>query len=309
MFERLPPLSSLRAFEAVARHASFTRAARELHVTQSAVSHQIRGLEDYWGIALFKRSRRSVVLTESGSALAPVVRDGLSRISEAVQRLREEQEGGALRVSLLQSFAVRWLLPRLPEFTARHPAVQVWLSTTSEAVDFARDDADVAIRLGRGGGKGLHSTPLFLEKAFPVCNPAYRDAMGVLHGPRDLLEQPVIQVIAEARGLGWTDWFAAAGLPGAEPGGGPRFSDSGLAMQAALDGQGIALGRVALALDDLIAGRLVRLFDIDCSSDAAYHLVCPEGQQQKRKIVAFRSWLVERAGETQSAYRRLTATG
>ena len=142
-----------------------------------------------------------------------------------------------------------------------------------------------------------------------MCSPAYRDALGGVHDPRDLLEHPVIQVIAEARGLGWTDWFAAAGLPGAEPGGGPRFSDSGLAMQAALDGQGIALGRVALALDDLIAGRLVRLFDIDCSSDAAYHLVCPEGQQQKRKIVVFRSWLLEKARETESAYRRFGTNG
>ncbi len=307
MFERLPPLSSLRAFEAVARHASFTKAAHELHVTQSAVSHQIRGLEDYLGIRLFRRSRRSVIMTEGGSGLAPVVRDSLLRVSEAVQRLREDEEGGALRVSVLQSFAVRWLLPRLPEFTAGHPGIQIWLSATSEVVDFTHDDADVAIRLGRGGAKDLYSTPLFLEKAFPVCSPALREAAGSPRGPSDILRQPMIQVIAEARGLGWAEWFAAAGLPGAEPSDGPRFSNSGLAMQAALDGQGIALGRVALALDDLIAGRLVRLFNIDCFSDAAYHLVCPEGQQQNRKIVAFRSWLVEKAGETESAYCDLLA--
>lgn len=309
MFERIPPLSSLRAFEAVARHASFTKAARELHVTQSAVSHQIRGLEDYWGLRLFERSRRSVILTESGSVLAPVVRASLSQISDAVQSLREEEEDNALRVSVLQSFATRWLLPRLPEFTDRYPDVQVWLSATSEAVDFVSDDADVAIRLSPAGGEGLNWTPLFLEKAFPVCSPAFREAMRGLKGPRDLLDRPVVQVISEARGLGWTDWFAAAGLSGAEFSVGARFSNSGLAMQAALDGQGIALGRVALALDDLTAGRLVRLFDIDCFSDGAYHLVCPEGQQQKRKIVVFRSWLMEKARETESAYRRFSANG
>ncbi len=305
MRHSLPPTQALRAFEAVARHASFTKAAEELHVTQSAVSHQIRSLEAHWGLRLFHRDRRSVSPTSSGRVLAPTVRDCFERVTEAVERLREEEETGSLRISLLQSFAVKWLMPRLPDFRTRNPAIQVWLSATSEPVDFDREEVDVAIRLGLGKDDDLHVTRLLEEEAFPVCGPAYRDRGPPLREPRDLFGHPLIQITTEAPGLSWKDWFDAAEVSSAEPLEGPHLSDSGMAMQAAIGGQGIALGRTALAADDLVAGRLVKLFDVVCLSVAAYHLVCPKGTEHRPKVAAFRAWLLEKSAETDSTYRNL----
>ncbi len=298
MRDDLPPLACLRAFAAVAQHGSFTKAAAQLHVTQSAVSHQVQALEQFWGLRLFLRDTRSVTLSDNGRALLPVVRDCFARVRDTAQRLRTEEAVGPLRVSLLQSFAVRWLLPRLADFRDRHPGIEVWLATSSDLVNFEREDVDVAIRLGPGRYPGLHATPLLAEEAFPICSPSYLRTMPHPRTPADLLGLPLIQVIAEARGLGWADWFDAAGLADARLPDGPHVSDSALAIQAALDGQGVALGRTALVADDLVAGRLRQLFDVVCRSGSGYHFLCREGRQDSPKIAAFRSWLSEKAEET-----------
>ncbi len=298
MRDDMPPLACLRAFSAVAQHGSFTKAATQLHVTQSAISHQVRALERFWGLRLFLRDTRSVILSDNGRELLPVVRDCFARVGETAQRLRTEEAAGPLRVNLLQSFAVRWLLPRLPDFRARHPGIEVWLSTSSDLVNFEREDIDVAIRLGLGGYHGLHSSLLLTEEAFPICSPSYLQAMPQLRTPTDLLDLPLIHVTVPATGLGWADWFAAAGLAGARLPDGPHLSDSALAIQAALDGQGVALGRTALAVDDLAAGRLRQLFDVVCRSSTGYHLLCREGRQDSPKIAAFRTWMCEKADET-----------
>ena len=298
MRDDLPPLACLRAFAAVAQQGSFTKAAAQLHVTQSAISHQVRALEQFWGLRLFLRDTRSVTLSENGRALLPVVRDCFARVSETAQRLRTADAVGPLRVNLLQSFAVRWLLPRLPDFRARHPGIEIWLSTSPDLVSFEREDVDVAIRLGSGDYHGLHSTPLLVEEAFPICSPSYLQAMPQLRAPAELLDFPLIHVTVPAPGLGWANWFASAGLADARLPDGPHVSDSALAIQAALDGQGVALGRTALVVDDLAAGRLRQLFEVVCRSGAGYHLLCREGRQDSPKIAAFRTWLCEKADET-----------
>jgi LysR family glycine cleavage system transcriptional activator len=258
----------------------------------------VRTLEDAWGLRLFLRDTRSVTLSRNGQVLLPVVLDCFERVGETVRRLRADDAVGPLRVSLLQSFAVRWLLPRLPDFRARHPGIEVWLATSSDQVNFEREDVDVAIRLGTGSFPGLHSTPILTEEAFPVCSPAYLQTLPHLPTPADLLVLPLIQVIAPAPGLGWTDWFESAGLAGVNLPDGPHVSDSALAIQAALDGQGVAFGRTSLVVDDLAAGRLVKLFDVVCRSGSGYHFVCRAGRQDSPKIAAFRTWLIEKAHET-----------
>ncbi len=305
MLERLPPLATLRAFEAVARTASFTRAAEELNVTQSAISHQVRSLEEQWGLRLFHRDTRLVKLTENGHVLLPVVRECFETLGDTVRRLRNDTLGGPLRINLLQSFAVKWLLPRLPAFRSAHPSIQTWLSTSSDWVDLEREDADVAIRLGESKSRGLHRTPLIEEEAFAVCSPLYLLQNPTLKAPKDLLRHPLILTSTPSPAATWDDWFRLARLPGVEWSAGVQVSDSGMAMQAALVGQGIALGRTALVVDDLAAGRLVKLFDIVIPSVGWYDLVCRKETENKPKIVAFRQWLLAMAAESTSAYQRL----
>ncbi|MDH3596645.1 MAG: transcriptional regulator GcvA [Rhodospirillales bacterium] len=282
-----------------------SRAADELHVTQSAVSHQIRSLEQHWGLRLFRRDRRQVKLTDNGRALLPVVRTCFENVAGTVRRLRDETLNGPLRVSLLQSFAVKWLLPRLAAFRDSHPSIQVWLSTTSVPVDLEREEVDVAIRLGRDRARGLHRTPLMEEQAFAVCSPAYLQRHPDLKSARDLPRHPLIRVISPLPEASWQEWFRDAGLPDAEPSEGVWVSDSGMAMQAAIDGQGLALGRTALALDDLAAGRLVRLFDVVIPCEAGYDLVCPKGTEDKPKVAVFREWLLAMSAESAATYRAL----
>ena len=298
MLERLPPIATLRAFEAVARHASFTRAAQELHITQSAVSHQVRSLEQYWALQLFHRDTRLVKLTESGRVLVPVVRACFETLGETVRRLRKDTLGGPLRVSLLQSFAVKWLLPRLPLFRSAHPAVQVWLSTTSAAVNLAREDVDVAIRLGRDRPRGLHHTPLIEEAAFAVCSPLYLERNPALKAPKDLLDHPLIGVISPLSGASWKDWFHVAGLPQGSWIAGVQVGDSGMAMQAAIDGLGIAIGYLELAEADLAAGRLIRPFDLRVRHSFSYYLVYPAVRRNEPDLAAFRNWIQSEAEDS-----------
>ena len=290
MSDRLPSLTALRTFESAARNGNFSRAAEELHITHGAISHQIKSLEQELGAALFVRGRRGVALTPEGTALAAVMRDALGRIADGVAAVRGRSPH-ALTVSVLPAFATHWLIPRLADFQARHPGIEVNIRASQELVDFARDRVDVAVRYGPGAWRGLTATRLMAEQVFPVCSPdfaggrlprslaALRDA-ALLHSPT----QP------------WAAWFHALGVV-PPPRRGPSFSEAGLLLRAAVDGLGVALARSVLARPDLEAGRLVRPVAESVPADFAYYLVHPAGVPVTGALAAFREWLLNAAAD------------
>ncbi len=295
MTRRLPPLNALRAFEAAARLMSFTRAAEELEITPSAVSHQIRGLERYLGLRLFRRANRTLMLSDEGQNYLPALREAFDMIHAATTRLGARQAGGTLTVSLLSSFAVRWLIPRLPRFQLLHPEIEVRLSTSTRLVDFRREDVDCAIRYGAGSWPGLAADRLLSEDIFPVASPRLLRGPWPLKEPRDLAHHSLLHTMSWREG--WRQWLTAAGLAGAalgeiDPERGPQFETSDLALAAAAEGLGVAMGRTALVADDLRSGRLVAPFDVRLASDSAYYLVTPDDRRDQSKIADFRAWLL-----------------
>ena len=297
---RLPPIAALRALEAAARHVSFTRAAHELNVTQSAISHQVKTLEDLWGLKLFKRTVRGVALTPPGEELAKITREFFERMTQTLDGLRISSSHEPLRVDTLQSFAVKWLVPRLGRFHELHPAIDVWISTHDRLVDFGTDDVDLAIRLGGGSYPGLHATLLMREEVYPVCTPGFFAHDGLPEHPSDLLDYPLLLRLGEPNHPNWEQWFEAAGLPGVRPREGPRFPDSNMAIEASKDGLGVALARTAHVADELATGELVRLFDVACPSSVAYYLVCPEGREDEPRIAEFHTWIIGEAMSMQA---------
>ena len=291
MKHALPPLNTLRVFEAAARHLSFTRAAEELNVTQAAVSHQIKALEERLGITLFKRMNRALMLTDAGQAYYPAIREAIDAIRQATERLYELESTGTLTVTMLASFAAKWLVPRLGRFRARCPDIDVLLSTSSKLIDFQRDDVDIGIRYGAGEWPNVISEKLFSEDLFPVCSPALLDGAIPLREPADLAHHMLLQ----DAGMDWRTWLIAAGIGDVELHFGTSFIDSSLALQAAMAGQGVALGRMALVADDLAAGRLVRPFQISLPSNFAYYIVCSVHTGESPKIKAFSDWLKDEA--------------
>jgi LysR family transcriptional regulator, glycine cleavage system transcriptional activator len=292
MTRRLPPLSALRAFEAAARHLSFTRAAGELHVTQTAISHQIRALEDLLGVKLFRRLPRGLVLTEEAQRYLPAVRDAFDRIDAATEQLAAVSASGALTVSVLPSFGAKWLVPRLGRFRAAHPEIDLRISTSSHLVDFAREDVDIGIRMGRGNYPGLRVDRLFGEALMPVCAPALLEGSHPLRRPEDLGDHVLLH---EDDYTGWQLWLELARVEGVDPRRGPIFTDGAIVVQAAAEGQGVALARRALAAGDLAAGRLVQPFEVSIPYELAYYLVCPEAVAERPKIQRFREWLLAEA--------------
>lgn len=292
MVRRLPPLNAVRAFEAAARHLSFTRAAEELNVTQAAISHQIKALEEALGVMLFRRLNRGLLLTEAGQAFLPPLTGAFDAIADAVDRLKAADEAGPLTISTLASFAAKWLVPRLPRFQQRHPHVDVLISTGSQLVDFDRQEVDLAIRFGRGPWPGVRSHRLLGETIFPVASPALRDGPPRLGAPDDLAH---VTLLHDDLHIGWPMWLKAANVTCVDAKRGPRFTDSSLVIQAAIAGHGVALARGALAADDLAAGRLVKLFDLDLPSEVAYYVVAPERHFTRPKVAAFHEWLLEEA--------------
>jgi LysR family transcriptional regulator, glycine cleavage system transcriptional activator len=291
MSRRLPPLNALRAFEAAARHLSFTRAASELNVTQAAISHQIKTLEDHLGTSLFRRLNRALMLTEAGQALFPAVRDALDGLTEATARLRAREAGGTLTVSTLPSFAVKWLVPRMSHFQDRHPGIDLRISAKEYLADFARDGIDVAIRFGRGDWPGLHVEWMADEALLPVCSPAL---LPDLRNLGDLAHATLLH--EEMLPLGtfptWESWLRAAGVEGVDASRGPRFSHTHLMLQAAMDGRGVALGQALIVADDLAAGRLVAPFQFRLPTGFGYFVVCPPAAADRPKIKAFREWVM-----------------
>jgi LysR family transcriptional regulator, glycine cleavage system transcriptional activator len=294
MTHRLPPLAALRAFEAAARHLSFTRAAAELHVTQTAISHQIRALEERLGLKLFRRLPRGLVLTEEAQRYLPALREAFARIDAATAELLAGRAGGSLTASVLPSFAAKWLVPRLGRFRAANPDIDLRISTSLHLVDFAREDVDVGIRMGRGHYPGLRVDRLFGESLMPVCAPALLEGSQPLRRPEDLRHHVLLH---EDDYTGWQLWLELAGIEGVEARRGPILTDAAMVVQAAAEGQGVALGRTALAAWDIAAGRLVRPFDIGMPHDLAYYLVCPEASAERPRIAAVRAWLLTEAAK------------
>ncbi|WP_407526987.1 transcriptional regulator GcvA [Methylobacterium oryzisoli] len=285
---RLPPLGALRAFEAAARHGSFKHAAGELAVTPTAVSHQIRGLEEQIGLALFERRVRKVVLTEAGAQLYPVLREGFDAFEAAIQRLTRVRTRVRVTISATSAFTARWLVPRVSGFRARHPDIDLHLSATDEAVDLSAEGVDLAIRYGRGPYPGLLAESLFADRFAPVCNPKLgmvsRDDLGrvpLLHF-RWTRKHPLNPT--------WETWFARAGLPWNAPPGQIGFSDEGHAIQAAIAGQGVALASLALVADDLAAGYLVQPFG-PVIDGHTYHLAIDPDRAAHPGVSAAADWL------------------
>jgi LysR family glycine cleavage system transcriptional activator len=284
---RLPALTALRAFEVAARHESFSRAATELFVTHGAVSHQIRALEEELGQALFARHGKRVSLTPAGRVYAQRVRDALLEIADATRALQAGSRDKRLTISTMPSFAARWLTPRIGSFIEQHPELEVELMSSNALVDFSRDEVDIALRMGSGDYPGLYVERLLDDVFFPVCSPHFNGGSLPQH-PRDMEGMPLLR----GEGDPWKPWFEAAGLPWPEPRKGLILEDSSLLLQAAAVGQGIALIRSSLAYNDLLAGRVVRLFDVSIPCPWLLYFVCAPGKLETPKVQAFRNWLL-----------------
>ena len=293
-------LSALRAFEVAARRLSFRDAARELGISPSAISHQIRALESYLDTQLFHRLTRAIELTEAGHALQPGVEDGFRRIEAAVRQVRSLSARSIIVVSAGPAIAAKWLVPRLYAFEERYPAIEVRITTTCRAVDLTREDVDVALRHGPGNYPGLDSVRLFGEAYTPMCAPSLiDDSAPRLVEPIDLLGHRLLHDDAAAALLpelpGWKEWLAAEGVTLRSERRGRHFKQSDHAIQAAIDGAGVLLGRVAIAAPDLAAGRLVRPFSRALPSRHGYFFVTRKGRRNEKPIAAFLTWLTSEA--------------
>jgi LysR family glycine cleavage system transcriptional activator len=296
---RLPPLKSLQAFEAAARWLSFSNAADELFVTPAAVSQQIKQLENHLGIVLFRRKTRAVELTEEARAVLPLVTEGFDRLAEAVERLGMDEEAGLLTVSSVPTFAVKWLVQRLPDFSSLYPDIDVRLDAALEVRDFDRDGIDLSIRLGLGDYPGLHSDLVFYEEVSPVCSPKLLVGPSPLRTPEDLKNHRLIHVDwgnLAVQSPDWLMWTKAAGLDEIDVDHGPRFTVESMAIEAAINGTGVALTSHSAIVQDLKAGRLVRPFDFALQTEIAYWLVCPHENMRRAKVRVFCEWLLAEAG-------------
>lgn len=306
MNQRLPSLNALRAFEAVARHLSLTKAAQELHVTPAAVSHQIKALEADLGVSLLRRLKGTFVLTETAQAVLPLLSGGFDQIAEAARRMRLDETQRFLTISVSPTFAVTWLVRRLGSFSAAFPEIDVRLQTTNAITDFSSDGVDIAIRFGAGDYPGEQAIRLFDEEIFPVCSPLLLDRGPPLDRPADLAGHSLLHVewtwsMTRGEPLDWQMWLRAAGAGEVDAQRGPRFSNAGLALQAAIEGLGPALGSEALVGDELAAGRLVRPFDVALPVNFAYYLVYPEDTAERPKVASFRHWILSEIAAGASA--------
>lgn len=284
-YDRLP-LNALRVFEAVASRLSFADAAEALHVTPAAVSMQIKTLEDYLQVPLFRRSGRKVELTAEGEELLPGIRRGLDELEAAMNQLRKDRKGGQLNISMLASFLQKWLLPRLPDLNARHPDVELRIHTDRANVDFSRSDFHAAIRLGAGAYKGLHTVKVMDEWLVAVASPALVAKHGMLRGGQGLENFPLLQGADEP----WIHWLEVGGSP-PQPVRGSVLDDSVSVITAAEQGLGFALVRWSLAAGELEAGRLQLASQLALPYRWSYYFVCPKSYLAMPKVATFLDWL------------------
>ena len=292
MTTRLPSLNGLRAFEAAARHLSFTAAAGELNVTQTAISHQIRRLEEELGVRLFVRQNRSLALTPEAREYLPGIRAAFNDLRLATDRLLRKDGDRVLTVSTLASFAAKWLLPRLSSFQQAHPDIDVRITSSTRLVDFRRDDVDAGIRYGRGHWPGLRADWLTADELFPVCSPALLKGDRPLQSPQDLAHHTLLHS-SGGYDDDWRLWLTAAGQPSdisKQPG--LSFDLILMTVQAAIDGLGVAMGRTSYVEGDIAKGRLVVPFTIALPADAGFYLVSPQARAESAKLSAFRQWLL-----------------
>lgn len=287
---KLPPLNALKSFEAAARHLSFTKAAEELFVTQAAVSHQVKALEDYLVMPLFLRRNRSLLLTEAGQNYYLDIKSILEQLTQATNKLMLSGERGALTISVPPSFAILWMVPRLSEFHEKYPDIDVRIKAVDEIAGSLTDNVDIAIYYGRGHWPGLRSYKLHEEYLIPVCSPRLLEGPKPLKEPADLLHHTLLH--EETRNA-WNDWFNMVNIQQPERKHGPVFSHSSLSLKAAVHGQGVALANSVLAKPELDSGHLVKLFDEVLPTSDAFHFVCRESQAEIGKIATFRNWLLE----------------
>lgn len=315
---RLPPLNALRSFEAAARHMSFKNAAQELSVTPTAVSHQIKLLEDFLDVTLFNRLTRALELTAQGEAMLPKVREGLACFAAAVEATRQTRNSGRLVVVLPPSFATRWLVPKLRSFALAHPDINLHVIRSNKAIDgdlpsgsssfddeveLRPEDAMVVIRFGSGDYAGNQVDRMFGSDYIAVCSPKLLTADPHLRTLEDMRRQVLLhdETIHSARTeCGWEEWFKLAGIQGVDAHAGPHFSDSGMAYVAALDGLGVALASKPLVANAIEQGRLVAPFDIAVSQSFAYFLLVPDVWVHRPAVQAFRNWLLEQARAEES---------
>ena len=297
MQRRLPPLNALKAFEAAARHLSFTRAADELFVTQAAVSHQIKALEDFLSLKLFIRRNRTLLLTEEGQAYFLELKDIFKNLQDATERLLARDSKGAITVATPPSFASQWLVPRISQFSQLFPDIDVRLKAIDFDEGFLTDDIDVAIYYGRGRWNGIQADKLHTEFLTPLCSPSLFQGSKSLKTLSDLKHHVLLHDSSRAIWKMWLQHFKVAGVNVNQ---GPVFSHSMMVMQAAALGQGIALGNSVLAKPELDAGRLIMPFEEKLESRDAYYLVYHEGQGESGKIAAFREWVINLVKEEQA---------
>lgn len=290
MRRRLPPFAAVRAFESAARHASFKDAAGELHVTQSAISHQIRALEDFLGVVLFRRGPNRVELTQTGETYFRDVTSILDRLNESTGRITTTETDGPLRIRSTPAFAARWLLPRLAQFNAAYPDIELHIVTTIEPTDFAQDEVDLLIQYGQAPAPGLRTESFLSSSRFPVCAPGIVDVDRPIRTPEDLVRYTLLRDVV---GDAWEEWFECAGsvLPDCITG--PRLEHCDLTLRAAEQGQGVALGYGALIETELAGGALIKPFDIETPSKVIYSLTCPEAWSNRPTIAAFRNWIFD----------------
>ncbi|MEL6550441.1 MAG: transcriptional regulator GcvA [Pseudomonadota bacterium] len=298
MSDRLPPLTALRAFEAAARHMSFAKAAEELSVTPAALSFQIKSLEEHLGEPVFRRLNRAVELTEAGRALAPGCSDGFAALQGAWRAVRRLSDQTNLTVTAGPAFTAKWLAPRLFDFAQAHPEIELRFSASLRMMDFNRDGVDVAIRFGLGPDEGLFSMPMASEWVTPVMLPELAQRY---HTPESLRDAPLITDLSIDfldPNPDWAAWFRAAGVVAPDEIHGPKFSQADHAVDAALAGVGVVLGRRALCIKDIAEGRLVAPYKIALSTGARFRFLCPEGLENRPQIKAFRDWMLAEIEKT-----------
>ena len=302
MPRKLPPLTALPAFDAAARHLSFTNAAAELNQTHGAISRAIRNIEDRLGVQLFERRTRSVKLTPAGAIYAAEIGAALDRIGAATLVATAARSANVLTVSTSDGFAGRWLVPRLYRFHRDNRTIDVRLATSGVLADFIRDGIDIAIRYGAGGYEGVVSELLTEEDVSPVCSPELMKGEHPLRSPSDLRHHTLIH---DNFRIDWATWLEHAGVDGINPSSGVKFDSATYAVEAAVHGEGVLLGRSALVSADLAAGRLMRPFDLSLKSRSKYYVVYPEGALRQKKVKAFRDWIfAEMRADQPDAHRR-----
>ena len=308
MSRQLPPLNALRAFEAAARLLSISQAAAELNVTPAAISHQVKALEEWLGVPLFRRLNRQVLLTDAGQTCLRGLRDGLDRLAATVAKVRGRAGEAPLTVSAAPSFAGKWLLPRLEGFRSAHPDIEVRIDANPRLSDFDRDNVDIGIRYGRGRYPDLRVDLLLAENVFPLCSPKLMRGPPRLRHPRDLAGHTLLHIDMPVMGEAeptWEMWLRAAGVADVDWTRGPHFSVSSMAIEMAIAGQGLVLGSDVLCAADLAAGRLVKPFDVSLALDFGYWIVSPETAAERPKAAAFRAWLLAEARAHEAAEGRM----